>query len=85
MCPEREECGDWSGESTHQKTRFSPAVLRIPEVLCITKSFISSFQLWQLCMNVFLQGGLVQSGLILVAALLLWGFRTGDEGYGFIH
>lgn len=30
-------------------------------------------------------GGLVQSGLILVAALFLWGFRTGDEGYGFIH
>ncbi|CAL8460582.1 g111 [Coccomyxa elongata] len=31
-------------------------------------------------------GGLVQSGLILVAALLLWGFRTGDEtGYGVIR
>lgn len=36
-------------------------------------------------LHVFLQGGLVQSGLILVAALLLWGFRTENEGYGFIH
>lgn len=31
------------------------------------------------------QGGLVQCGLILVSALLLWAFRTSDDGYGFIH
>ena len=32
-----------------------------------------------------MQGGLVQCGLILLSGLLLWAFRTSDEGYGFIH
>ena len=50
----------------------------------VARALISGMQAL-LSLMLDLQGGLVQCGLILLAGLLLWGFRTSDEGYGFIQ